>query len=166
MLQGFKYMLQYLRAFHEKQAFVIPRELGSNFLLVLASEAQFYGLQDLQQSLQQAAAATTETVTFEYKYIRLESNGGGDRVQTYKPVVTGGSAPQGFGGGFAFGGGRGQMAPAAPAQPQPARCVLWEDLEPIGSLERLHSEGWQLLQSSAACDSGKQTCLLVLRRQV
>lgn len=166
MLQAFRYILQYLRAFHEKHAFVIPREVGPNFLLVVASEAQFYGLQDLQQSLQEAAAAATETVTFEYKYIRLQSNVGGDHVQTYKPVVTGQPVPQGF--GFGQGGGRGGrfgVLQPAPAESQAARCVLWEDLEPVGSLERLHKEGWQLLQSSAACDSGRQICLLVLRRQ-
>ena len=35
---------------------MIPRGLGPETLLVLASEAQFYGLEDLRESLQQAAA--------------------------------------------------------------------------------------------------------------
>ena len=171
MLQGFKYILQYLRAVHERQAFVIPRELGPDFLLVLASEAQFYGLQDLQESLQQAAAAATKTMTFEYKYIKLESDGKGDHMQTYNPVMTAHPAPQGFSFGAqptpqSFGTPAAPQGFGAPARPQATRCVLWEDMEPVGSLQRLHEEGWQLLQSSAACDIGRQMCLLVLRRQL
>ena len=49
-------MLEYLRAARDQQAFRVPTNLEEWELANLAAEAQYYGLTELHESLQAAAA--------------------------------------------------------------------------------------------------------------
>ncbi len=67
-MQRFKIILEYLRAAHDQQTFLVPTNLEDWELANLAAEAQYYGLAALHESLQ-AAANATKPCTYQYKHI-------------------------------------------------------------------------------------------------